>query len=316
MNHLEHQDLYKNFNSLRTKQKLRQDEFLIKLKDKRSQLFEENRNIDSKETGRKRYLKRNKEFKNILMLSEWMLSKPENIDEFLLVNCPKGIRVTLSSDGHNKSCKLYYKNGQEFKQLTCHLPQMVADCILSKDEKKLYILDIMSYGYLDFSECDTIFRFYWICNKFEEDGWKVQGETSLNLISFCDCNNYEEMMRFFQQTSEHKDELDGFLFYHKLSNYVQGTTPLVLWTFAFMINELFEEFSSLNLFETMKPDDYTNYIDFMQRFNIRMKEKKSKNRTKISEIEGMEFLVDEEQMTINLELENQDNLDEENKHIF
>jgi hypothetical protein len=38
----------------------------------------------------------NRQFKNILMLSEWMMAVPEDLEDYLLVPCPKGIRVSLS----------------------------------------------------------------------------------------------------------------------------------------------------------------------------------------------------------------------------
>jgi hypothetical protein len=38
----------------------------------------------------------NRKFMNILMQSEWMMESPANLEDFLLVPCPKGARVTLA----------------------------------------------------------------------------------------------------------------------------------------------------------------------------------------------------------------------------
>lgn len=308
----EHKDLFKNFNTLKTKQQLRQQEYLIKLKDKRSKSFADNRkeiinNSNSGKVGRNRYLKRYEEFKNILMLSEWMLMKPMDIDDFLLVTCPKGTRVTLSSDGY-KGCKLFYKNGQEFKTVNCHLPQVILDCIYNKDTDTIYILDIISYGGIDLADCETTFRFYWINNKFDEDQWKGSDNVELKILPHSDCMNNEEMLNCFHSASSYCGEsgLDGFLFYHKLSTYIHGpkSTPLVLWTFPYMINEVFDEFTNLRIFESTKPEDYKNYMDFIQEFNSKMNMKKKRGRkSEMNEVEMEEQKLELEDMNESIENE-------------
>lgn len=41
----------------------------------------------------------NYQFKNILMLSEWMMEAPEDLEDYLLIPCPKGMRASLSVGG-------------------------------------------------------------------------------------------------------------------------------------------------------------------------------------------------------------------------
>jgi snurportin-1 len=103
-------------------------------------------------------------------------------------------------------------------------------------------------------------------------------------------------------------ELDGFLFYHKEALYESGTTPLVLWLFPFMIDEVLSMFRVNPEYNSLKPANYTNYVDYIQSFNEKMEKKKTRStrRSQSMEIETSQELnetpeIDEMQRMIDLE---------------
>lgn len=75
-------------------------------------------------------------------------------------------------------------------------------------------------------------------------------------------------------------ELDGFLFYHKDASYSYGESPLVLWLYSFMIEELLPMFN-VHEFYNKKPENYSNYLQFIHDFE----EKRQLNRCKINKMD-------------------------------
>lgn len=113
-----YQDLYKNTGQLQEQQLERRKRLLNQQLEKRLQQYDFRRDLIEIVSRKSDF---NKEFKYNLMLSEWMMSEPDDIDNFLLVPCPKGVRCTLAVD-KNKVAKLYYKNGTKFMQFKTNLP--------------------------------------------------------------------------------------------------------------------------------------------------------------------------------------------------
>lgn len=310
---MEHRDLYKNYSTLQEKQLARQLAHLAKIKLKRDQNFTDKRKII--ENPPKQFtppaLKFNKHNANILMLSEWMYVKPMEIEDFHLIACPKGTRMSLVTSANPQIDKatLNYKNGMQCRTVKTNLPpNVILDCVFDKKSKTIFLLDIISYTHVDLTDCDTAFRFYWMSTKFSEDDWRCTDDCSMKLLPYSDCANNEEMIEYLtnaESTCE-VSGLDGFLFYHKEVTYLHGpeTTPLVLWTFPFMLNELFEEFRALSLFDGMRPKDYSNYLEFIEQFNLKYEKKKNKKGRKSvsSNPEEMDQSVDELQQTIELEM--------------
>lgn len=75
-----------------------------------------------------------------------------------------------------------------------------------------------------------------------------------------------------------KSELDGYLFYHKDGSYTSGESPLVLWLFPFMIDELFDNYKVDQSCHAKRPENYTNYLGFIKEFNEKSK-KRNKKKT-------------------------------------
>lgn len=59
-------------------------------------------------------------------------------------------------------------------------------------------------------------------------------------------------------------QIDGILFYHKMTRYVFGSSPLVVWLKPYML----EEILGISVPECQKlemPQNYTNYAEHMKK---------------------------------------------------
>lgn len=229
----------------------------------------------------------NYKFKNILMLSEWMMESPEDLEDYLLIPCPKGVRMSLVLGDRQSShtCEAYYKNGMHFFDIKTNLPyDTILDCIFSKTTKTIYILDVLMYAGRDVVNCDTEFRRFWIKSKFAEENLEsFNREIKLKIIDDFDFSNSHVVYECFQKYPVFDDGavLDGFFFYNKKSSYTFGSTPLVLWLFAFMIEEILTMFRVHPRLNNERPQNYTNYLNYIEEFNEKVKSKKTKNNQRI-----------------------------------
>lgn len=155
----------------------------------------------------------------------------------------------------------------------------------------------------------SAFRFFWIKSKFIEEDLRVidQEKTiKLELLATFDMFDVRSVRNCFQTYPffDNSTELDGYLFYHKEGSYTAGETPLVLWLFPFMIDELFDEYQVNQCYFVARPENYTNYMTFIDEFNEKMQLRKKKPLPQRSESmdannEGSE---DEMQAMIDLEM--------------
>jgi snurportin-1 len=317
-------NLYKNVNQLKEQQSLRRSRMLEAQKNQRNDQFSFQRDLKeilSKESSPGRKTRHNFMFKNNLMLSEWMMELPEDIDDFLLIACPKGKRCTLSMDDRQSNiARLYYKNGSNFLEVKTNIPAFtILDCVYSEVNQTIFILDVIAYAGRDLIGCDAEFRFFWLKSKFIEDDLKITDDKKnlkLNLLVNYPYTDPYAVSICFQTPPLFPDgaELDGFLFYHKEGSYTSGETPLVLWTFPFMIPELFEHIRP-NDFYQIKPANYTNYLDYIADFNAKLEKKKNRGKGRKSG-EAMEHEtsgepkeeenIDEMQAMIELEMTGSD----------
>lgn len=94
-------------------------------------------------------------------------------------------------------------------------------------------------------------------------------------------------------------ELDGFLFYHKDGSYTYGESPLVLWLYSFMVEEVMPMFN-VHDFYNEKPENYTNYLQFIQEFEAeRDKGKRKTDKMDTETSHAQESVIE----SINLELQ-------------
>lgn len=306
----EFKDLYKaSFLELKERQTQRRTKLLDEQRKKREDNFSGHRDIKSPKSNNRQWKRPTNEYKRNLMLSEWMMEMPDDLENFLLVPCPKGIRCTLSNE-KSRNAKLYYKNGSEFLTIKTNIPKgTVLDCVYTKTT--LFILDVIKYEEREFIECDTSFRTYWITNKFIEDDLLIYESKDYSLklqhLQMHDFANSHIIQNCFQTFPLFEDgiELDGFLFYHKDAYYTFGESPLVLWLFPFMIEDVLPMFRVHSHYNEQKPDSYTTYLDYIYEFNLKLKSRrrKSQNYTKKEnmDIQDIEQEPDEMQKMIDLE---------------
>lgn len=254
------QDLYKQNINENERQEIRRQKLLQQQKLKRLEQQDDHRDLEeppsnirsNKEVRRKRY--QNTKLENIsLQLSEWMKEKPEDLEDWLLVPCPKGQRCLVVSA--NGETKMFSKNKRYRMTFPSYLPGgglvgssqdcCIFDCVYNRELDTFYVLDVLQ-SHIPLMECDTEFRFFWLKSKFDEiedniDECDKDKVKHFHVLDFYDMANEERVAMALQKYPlwpSNQPELDGFLFYHKHSNYVCGTTPLVCWLFPFMIPDV------------------------------------------------------------------------------
>ncbi|XP_046806971.1 snurportin-1 [Lucilia cuprina] len=316
-------NLYKPNINEKERQEIRRKELLQQQKIKRLEQQDEQRNLKdphASEYKGKFYNKKRKintSIENInLQLSEWLKEKPENFDDWLLVPCPKGQRcLVVAARGETK---MFSKNKKYRMTFSSILPgggilgscndYCILDCIYCKEMDIFYILDALHFS-IPLVDCDAEFRFFWLKSKLNEldefEGkLKYDNLKLFKLLENYDMSNEERTFVALQRYPlwvDNRPQLDGFLFYHKKSHYVYGTTPLVCWLFAFMLPDVLQMAVSRCY---ASPDNYCkqNPWRYMDEFDKRLKIKHcsqkeyplEKNSTAMDEdLEYIEWDIDE-----------------------
>jgi snurportin-1 len=297
-------DLYKFNDKKETTQAARRAQLLEQQREKRQLQYSSARDEET-EKVQKRF-KTNQNYRNILMLSEWMDELPLDIEDFILVPCPKGIRCTLVVDSQTST--LHYKNGKEFlTKIKSNLPKdTILDCFYVKNSKSIYILDVLQYKGRDFISCDFAFRSYWIKSKFSEDEFVLYGgDLTLKMIDTYDFNDPMAIAHCYETHPIFTDgtELDGFLYYHKEGSYTFGESPLVLWLFAFMVEELMPPYKVNAHYNSLKPDNYSNYKQYISDFNEKYKKKERRSKGSEMEFEISTEIIEEDPVQQSIDLE-------------
>ncbi|XP_075620395.1 snurportin-1 isoform X2 [Balearica regulorum gibbericeps] len=179
-----------------------------------------------------------KRYANQLMLSEWLVDVPLDLEqEWVVVVCPVGKRaLVVASRG---STAAYTKSGFCVNRFPSLLPggnrhnstsekvYCILDCIYNEAKQTYYILDVMCWRGHPVYDCQTDFRFFWLFSKIQEE--EGLGEKS------------------------RINPVDGLLFYHKQTHYTPGSTPLVGWLRPYMVPEILGLAVPVNAL-TAKPD--------------------------------------------------------------
>ncbi|XP_075016579.1 snurportin-1 isoform X3 [Calonectris borealis] len=164
-----------------------------------------------------------KRYANQLMLSEWLVDVPLDLEqEWVVVVCPVGKRaLVVASRGTTAA---YTKSGFCVNKFPSLLPggnrhnstsekvYCILDCIYNEAKQTYYILDVMCWRGHPVYDCQTDFRFFWLFSKIQEE--EGLGEKS------------------------RINPVDGLLFYHKQTHYTPGSTPLVGWLRPYMVPEI------------------------------------------------------------------------------
>ncbi|XP_005816523.1 snurportin-1 [Xiphophorus maculatus] len=191
-----------------------------------------------------------KHYANQLMLSEWLVDVPPDLDsDWLMVVCPVGKRsLIVASKG---STAAYTKSGYCVSRFPSLLPggnrhnsamgkdYTILDCIYSEVDRTYYILDVMCWRGHPVYDCPTEFRFYWLQSKVQEtDGLsKIAKRNPFRFVSLqsTDCRA-ESIQKAL--AAEYSFGVDGLLFYHRQTHYTPGSTPLVGWLRPYMVTDI------------------------------------------------------------------------------
>ncbi|XP_037110738.1 snurportin-1 isoform X1 [Syngnathus acus] len=191
-----------------------------------------------------------KHYANQLMLSEWLVDVPAELDsDWLMVVCPVGKRsLIVASKG---STAAYTKSGYCVNRFPSLLPggnrhnsamgkdYTILDCIYSEADRTFYILDVMCWRGHPVYDCPTDFRFYWLQSKVQEtDGLaEIAKRNPFRFVSLqsseCTAASIHKAL-----AAEYSFSVDGLLFYHQQTHYMPGSTPLVGWLRPYMVADI------------------------------------------------------------------------------
>lgn len=271
-----------------------------------------------------------RQYKNQLMLSEWMVDVPENLStDWLMVPAPVGKRCFVLAG--NGVTKLYHRSGYVIKTFPSYLPGglrndlrprcSILDCIYVEGEQTLYVLDLMMWKDYSYYECSSDLRFYMATAKLCEETEGIQERNKRNPLAFkclpfVECDR-QSLSTFLQNPLPFNQQLDGLLFYHKSAQYLPGRTPLVTWLKGYMVPELLNIEVSKEL-KDQAPSDYVNMTKDIENYNEKSKklaeqrrEKREEKRKKRIEKENGNINMQDQENKEEIVMEEENNEDEQ-----
>lgn len=266
-------------------------------------------------------------YRNVLQQSEWMYERPEDLENWFVLPCPKGIRCLLVAEGGRTEA--IGKWGNLLLTFASMLPggapgpgahkkdTTIIDAFFDKEEGHFIAVDVLAYGNQDFMNCECEFRFYWLNSKIQEDnlgkGTKRKFPIkSVPYASFQDPLAVDRLLGTFPAFPNNKPKLDGLLFYHKESLYNSGKTPLVLWLFPFMVPEVLNLHSVHDSYLSQKPNYYEGYQKYIADFEAKQA-KKDLQRTLKKEQKKMDYQEGDQPNSESPKKEEQEEADVPNK---
>lgn len=217
------------------------------------------------------------------MKSEWFCEVPEDLEKNWLAKCcPEGFRVLIIC---KKGRTIVWNEKGKVITLKTHLPGggldrpgglTVLDAIYNKVTKTIFILDCLFWNNMSMLDSETIFRFYWIKNKFDESCKlsETNKPHKIYLMHFLPAERSIIQDKLFEilNVSNQQVLYDGVVFYHKEVHYTFGETPLLGWLFTYMLPEkLGIDIPQENL--AKMPKDYECLEKYLE-----LKQQKAENR--------------------------------------
>ena len=205
------------------------------------------------EEGERSYKKRFNPYKEQLMLSEWLVEVPDDMESsWLMVVCPVGKRcLVVANKGY--TCA-YSKGGYCLNQFPSLLPggsfktskgvnsskYTLLDCIYDETNRTFWVLDLMCLSGHPVYDTETEFRFFWMQTKLKEEVSGIDQISKVNPFKFIPCTHSQCSPQEIATavTAAYPYQVDGVLFYHRRAQYHPGRTPLVAWLKPFMIPEI------------------------------------------------------------------------------
>ncbi|KAL0851281.1 hypothetical protein ABMA28_007114 [Loxostege sticticalis] len=235
-------------------------------------------------------------YNNVLMMSEWMIEKPQDLEEnWYVTACPKGVRMLVVANQGKTKC--FTKYGQFKFQMNSCLPGgngnnnrgknscCVLDCFYQEKNNAMYVIDLLAWNNQPMTDCDTEFRDFWLRSQFNEIP-QLGVVSKGNKVKFvllpkvpCTKENLDTFMMKYPQFENDVPSLDGLLFYHKRAHYMSGQTPLVGWLFPYMVPEVLgADITVHELYLELKPKDYVDQATFIKSFDEKLAKKSNWHR--------------------------------------
>ncbi|XP_026758903.1 snurportin-1 [Galleria mellonella] len=249
-------------------------------------------------------------YSNVLMLSEWIIEKPDDFNEnWYVTPCPKGTRLLVVA--HQGSTKCYTKYGHFRHEFRTELPGgntcnaykkkcCVLDCFYQEANNTMYILDLLAWNNQPMTDCETEFRHYWLETQLSEiPGLKVISKRNKVIFSLlpkvsCTPELFNNFMTTYPAFPNNIPAIDGLLFYHKRAHYVAGETPLVGWLFPYMVQEVLgSEITVNDSYLAKKPINYVNQADFIEKFEAKYQKKNRTRRTSTNSMDTSDSIKTE-----------------------
>ncbi|XP_035667096.1 snurportin-1-like [Branchiostoma floridae] len=250
--------------------------------------------------------KRPKLYANQLMLSEWLVDVPGDLEEeWLMVACPVGRRnLLVAAKGTTKA---YTKGGFCVNCFPSALPggrkgkysakeYTILDTIFCEASRTFYVLDIMCWKGHPVYDSETDFRFYWLQTKLQEEPGVAEHSNTNPFVFVALKNTPCQRLSIQQRLAEtFPYEVDGLLFFHKRTHYTFGSSPLVGWLKPHMLPDILGipaptitvvPAVETSVMDTTHENDQ-DYIDTMETGNTATK-KKGRRRRKRGGLEKME----------------------------
>lgn len=235
-------------------------------------------------------------YKNQLMLSEWLVDVPRDIeDNWIVVPCPVGKRcLVVASKGRTKA---YARNGYKVASFPSLLPggcrennekyseYCLLDCVQGVVDSTFYVLDIMCWRSHPVFDSEAEFRFYWLQTKLAEapNIGEQSEQNRYKFVTLTRCPFTKESVgKMLNSPLPFPDKLDGLLFYHKQAHYQPGTvTPLVGWLKAFMVPEIL----GIDVDEAYFQEKPSSYTSLQEKVANKGKDKQTKRAEKPEKME-------------------------------
>ncbi|KAI8098647.1 uncharacterized protein BX664DRAFT_319261 [Halteromyces radiatus] len=194
----------------------------------------------NKSSSKKDYSK----FANQVMYAETMENIPSDLlTDWVMMICPKGKRCLVTSGNGQTVARA--RSGRIINRFQSGLPNgsiqrghgsssnyCILDCIYDASKWTFYVLDMMCWNGYAIYDCDTDFRHFWLQTKF--DG----GDTNKNQlyhfqplipVPTTEIKKVTQDPKVYLTQYQIPYDVDGLLFYHRQTQYITGSTPLVCW---------------------------------------------------------------------------------------
>lgn len=175
-----------------------------------------------------------------LMKNDWLLEKPEDIEDWVFQPCPKGNQCLLISvNGHTRlfsnkgycrlQCGTALPSGNR-SNTSCH--PTILDVIVCWETNTIYVLDLLKWKGYEYYDSSAEFRQEWKNVKISELGNQGKYKFKIKSLPAFSTDDVSSAKQFYDKCDF---DVDGILCYHKNGVYYpsgqeEDTYALYGWT--------------------------------------------------------------------------------------